>query len=300
MKKTLRVIFSMLLVITAASAVFAADYKFETVWTLKDSPAISNPESVFFDADENCLWVANTGDGSGAAKDGFVSKISPDGKVIAEKFTKEGLAGPRGTWVTKDFVYTAEVSALVKIDKKTGEVIARYPAKSEGAQQLNDIAEGPDGTIYFSDLQGDKIWTVKGDSAEIWLETPDLTWPNGLRIEDGKMYVSPWGHGDETWATEVLSHLLVVDLATKKVSSVGDKVQHGYMDGLVRIDDGHFAVTNWWDGKVIIIDSKTTRNVAEITLEQSAGDIFYVEGLKTLFVPIGNSSKIVALKITKE
>ncbi|MDR3164845.1 MAG: hypothetical protein LBU13_04640 [Synergistaceae bacterium] len=300
MKKTLCVIFSILLAGAAASAVFAADYKFEKVWTLEGSGAISNPESVFFDADENCLWVANTGDGSGTAKDGFISKISPDGKVIAEKFTKEGLAGPRGTWVTKGFVYTAEVNALVKIDKKTGEVIARYPAKSEGPQQLNDIAEGPDGVIYFSDLQGDKIWTINGGSAEIWLETPDLTWPNGLRVEGGKMYVSPWGHGDETWATQVLSHLLVVDLATKKVSSVGDKVRHGYMDGLVRLDNGHFVVTNWWDGKVIIIDSTTTQNVAEMTLEQSTGDIFYADSLKTLFVPIGNSSKLVALEITKE
>jgi outer membrane protein assembly factor BamB len=231
-----------------------------------------------------------------------VSIISLDGKVVNAAFTT-GLAGPRGTWVNKNYVYTAEVSALVQIDKKTGGIVNRYPCDAKGGpQQLNDIVEGPDGTIYVSDLQGDKIWALKpGASAtEIWLASPELNWPNGLRIEGKKMYLSPWGHGNADWSTDVLSNMLVIDLKTKAISKLGEGVQVGYMDGLTRLDSKTFAVTNWWDGKVVVIDSKTTQVLAEKTWEMSTGDIFYISRSKILLVPIGNSNKLVAVELIKK
>jgi outer membrane protein assembly factor BamB len=190
----------------------------------------------------------------------------------------------------------------VQIDKKTGSIVKRYPCDAKGGpQQLNDIVEGPDGTIYVSDLLGDKIWALKpGASAtEIWLESPDLNWPNGLRIEGGKMYLSPWGHGNADWSTDVLANMLIIDLKTKAVSKLGEGVKIGYMDGLTRLDSKTFAVTNWWDGKVVVIDSKTTKKLTERTWAMSTGDIFYIESVKVLLVPIGNENKLVAVELKK-
>jgi sugar lactone lactonase YvrE len=294
-----------LIAVFGALPLFASgggEWTFGDLWTLENNSAILNPESAFYDEDTGYIYVANTGDGSGAAKDGFVSVVALDGTVVNPAFTA-GLAGPRGTWVNKKYVYTAEVSALVQIDKASGSVVNRYPCDAKGGpQQLNDIVEGPDGTIYVSDLQGDKIWALKpGASAtEIWLESPELNWPNGLRIESGKMYLSPWGHGNPDWSTDVLSNMLVIDMKTKAVSKLGDGVQIGYMDGLTRLDSKTFAVTNWWDGKVVVIDSKTTQPKTERTWAMSTGDIFYVKKAKTLLIPIGNDSRLVAVELKKQ
>jgi DNA-binding beta-propeller fold protein YncE len=294
----------MMIFILSGQSLFAAGgtWTFRELWTLEGGGAILNPESAFYDADTGNIYVANTGDGSGAAKNGFVSIVGPDGKVVNPAFTT-GLAGPRGTWVNKNYVYTAEVSALVQIDKATGSIVKRYPCDARGGpQQLNDIVEGPDGTIYVSDLQGDKIWALKpGASAtEIWLESPELNWPNGLRIEGRKMYLSPWGHGNADWSTDVLSNMLVIDLRTKQITKLGEGVQIGYMDGLTRLDSKTFAVTNWWDGKVVVIDSKTTHVLAEKAWAMSTGDIFYISRTKTLLVPIGNENKLVAVELIKK
>ena len=302
MSKKLTFVFVIVFAIMAFSSISSisyaeeVNYTFDTLWELKDSEAVSNPESVFYDSELDCLWVTNTGDGSGETLTGFISKLSTDGSVIDTKFSAEDLKGPRGSYVYGGYFYTAEVDALVKMDRETGEV-TRYPAQSDGPQQLNDIVAAPDGTIYVSDLLGNKIWGFDGSEMTIWLESEDLTWPNGLRIEDGVMYVSPWGLGDDTWATDTLSHMLAIDMGTQEISSVGDGVQHGYMDGLVRMDYQHFIVTNWWDGKVIIIDSTTTEPLAELTLEQSTGDIFYRAEENILYVPIGNSNALTAIRV---
>jgi sugar lactone lactonase YvrE len=278
------------------------EWTFGDLWTLENSSAILNPESAFYDEATGYIYVANTGDGSGAAKNGFVSIVAIDGTVVNPAFTA-GLAGPRGTWVNKNYVYTAEVSALVQIDKATGSVVNRYPCDARGGpQQLNDITEGPDGTIYVSDLQGDKIWALKpgATATEIWLESPELNWPNGLRIEGGTMYLSPWGHGNADWSTDVLANMLVIDMKTKAISKLGDGVQIGYMDGITRLDSKTFAVTNWWDGKVVVIDSKTTQPKVEKTWAMSTGDIFYIKKAKTLLVPIGNDNRLVAVELKKQ
>jgi hypothetical protein len=72
------------------------------------------------------------------------------------------------------------------------------------------------------------------------------------------------------------------------------------MDGLTRLDSKTFAVTNWWDGKVVVIDSKTTRVQAEKTWAMSTGDIFYISKAKVLLVPIGNENKLVAVELIKK
>jgi hypothetical protein len=86
-------------------------------------------------------------------------------------------------------------------------------------------------------------------------------------------------------------------MKTKKVSDVGQGVKIGYMDGLTRLDKKTFAVTNWWDGKVVVIDSSSTAILAEKTWEMSTGDIFYVAKEKILLLPIGNANKLVAVEL---
>jgi outer membrane protein assembly factor BamB len=304
-KKATVLFFAGLVLLTlSGQSLFAVggQWTFSELWSVQGGGAILNPESAFYDEDTGYIYVANTGDGSGAAKNGFLSIISLDGKVVNPAFTK-GLAGPRGTWVNKQYVYTAEVSALVQIDKATGSIVKRFPCDARGGpQQLNDIVEGPDGTIYVSDLLGDKIWALKpgASAAEIWLESPELNWPNGLRIEGGKMYLSPWGHGNADWSTDVLSHMLVINLKTKAITKLGKGGQIGYMDGLTRLDNKTFAVTNWWDGKVVVIDSKTTTALAEKIWAQSTGDIFYISKAKILLIPIGNDNRLVAVELVKK
>src|SRR5262245_53031155 len=107
----------------------------EEAWSLA---GFKEPESALYDPQRNVVYVSNVaGEADGKDGVGFISKMSPDGKMIEPEWVK-GLNGPKGLMMSGNKLYVSDIDQLVEIDVDKGEVSNRWPA--EGAKFLNDTA----------------------------------------------------------------------------------------------------------------------------------------------------------------
>jgi sugar lactone lactonase YvrE len=156
-------------------------------------------------------------------------------------------------------------AALVAFDLETGRLVRRLtPA---GVRAFDDVALGPDGSVYVSEGTQGEIEVLSPGASELRTLLPpgSISGPQGMAPSaDGKrLYVSSYGRG-----------LWVVDVATGKVerlSGVGLPPLQG-IDGLVRCGERLIAVQNGLTPvKVLRIDlSADGSGVAAVTtLEQN-------------------------------
>ena len=217
-----------------------------------------NPESAVYDRAAGAIYVSNV-NGQPAAKDGngFISKLRPDGKIIALEWVK-GLDGPKGLALAKGMLYVADIDRIVAIDTARGEIADRYEAR--GAKFLNDLTADKEGRVYASDMVTNSIWVLENGKLSVLLQDDALDNPNGLRAEDGRIVVGSWGKMAEDFSTKVPGHMKVVDLATKKVSDLGDPTPVGNLDGVEPDGKGGYLVTDWVKGGLFRIagDGKAT------------------------------------------
>jgi sugar lactone lactonase YvrE len=217
-----------------------------------------NPESAVYDRAAGAIYVSNV-NGQPAAKDGngFISKLGPDGKIIALEWVK-GLDGPKGLALAKGMLYVADIDRIVAIDTARGEITDRYEAR--GAKFLNDLTADKEGRVYASDMVTNSIWVLENGKLSVLLQDDALDNPNGLLAEDGRIVVGSWGKMAEDFSTKVPGHMKVVDLATKKVSDLGDPTPVGNLDGVEPDGKGGYLVTDWVKGGLFRIagDGKAT------------------------------------------
>ena len=153
-----RVLVALILSLCALTAAHSGAPK--KLWELKGLDA---PESVVFDPASNALYVSNIG-GKIWQKDsnGFISKVSPDGKMI-ERNWLAGLDSPTGLALDGGKLYVADTDQLVEIDIASKSIAKRYPAP--GAKWLNDVASDGKGTLYASELGDQHHLAAEGRKA---------------------------------------------------------------------------------------------------------------------------------------
>lgn len=153
-------------------------------------------ESCTFDPDKNLILSMNAGDrAEGAAADGFVSLINPDGSVHTAKWigaTRDGLEliDPIGSAVSNGVLYTVDSGFVRSFDLETGKPMRSVEVP--GAGFLNGIAVADDGTVYASDSRpGELIYKVAPDgSSSVFAEGAPLAVPNGVAMDtDGNIVV---------------------------------------------------------------------------------------------------------------
>jgi hypothetical protein len=184
-------------------------------------------------------------------KNGFLSKIGPDGKIIALKFvdgSKKGseLNAPKGLAIIGDILYVADLNVVRKFDRKSGK--ARGEIKVPNSVFLNDLSASPDGkTLYVSDSAvtfkagsfagtgDDAIYAinVKKGSVVVLIKHEALRWPSGLLADDDGVWVVALG----------ANHLFHVD--QQGGTGPATKLPKGGLDGMVRLGDGSFLISSW-------------------------------------------------------
>jgi DNA-binding beta-propeller fold protein YncE len=269
---------------------FSAQAEVKELWSLD---GFMNPESVY--ADGGNYYVSNV-NGGPLDKDGngFISKVSADGKMTTQKWI-EGLNAPKGMVMNGGKLYVSDIDNLVEIDPAAGKVTATYPA--EGAVFLNDTAVDEAGNVYVSDIAKRKIWQLKDGKMAVWYEKDDLMHPNGLRVEGGKLIVAGWGKEmQDDGSTKVAGNLFTIDLATKELANMGSGEGIGNLDGLERGTNGSFIVTDFMKGALLRIKEDGT---SEMLLDMNAGsaDLEVSEDGKTAIVPVMMDNKIIAIGI---
>jgi len=252
----------------------------EPLWTL---PGFAQPESVVFAANQNVIYVSNI-NGEGTAKDGngFISKVSPDGKMIKRDWLR-GLNAPKGLGYKNGLLYIADIDELLVVDTGNGRVKSRH--KAAGAKFLNDVALDAGGRVYVSDLFTNTIWRLNGESLGVMLSTPKLEGPNGLAVEGDKLIVGSWGvltgNGFETSSE---GYLLSVDRTTNALEARFAPIPFANIDGLVLDGKGGYIVSDWAHGNVYKV-SPTGEATLWLLLEQGSADIA-IGPAKRLLVPM--------------
>lgn len=239
----------------------------------------SHPESVVYDEARDVLYVSNIGDKKEG--DGFISKVSPNGKILELKWIT-GLQDPKGLLVQDDKLFVTDKTEFVEMDIQKGEILKQ--SRVAGSKSLNDITADSAGNIFFSDLSGNSIFkrNTSGEISE-WLHAETLQQPNGLLILDDVMYVAGWGKDQP-------GNLLKVDMKTQKVEVITNK-GIGNLDGLQQKDDQHFYVSDWAGGKVYSISKKGDSEVV-ISAEKSTGDILFFEKNDQLVLPMNLQNEV--------
>lgn len=210
---------------------------------------LSSPEAVVHDAVADVYLVSNLHGAPHALDDnGFITRLSPDGAILAERWIDGRQPGvtlhaPRGMAIHGDTLYVVDADAVRRFDRRSGEPRGSWPVPEP--RFPNDVAVARDGTVYVTDTAirltptgpvpdgTSTIWRFAADgSATAVARGPELAGPNGIVATEAGLVVAAF-LGDELYRIEgdrrrVLAHLPGAQL-----------------DGVVALPDGSFLVTSW-------------------------------------------------------
>lgn len=263
---------------------------------------LSTPESVLWDAGQQVWFVSNI-NGSPVAKDGngFLSRLDRDGKVDSLHFVQSGkngvvLNGPKGMAIVGDTLWVADIDALRGFNRKSGAPVATVEFGAQ-AHFLNDVAVGPDGTIYVTDTgisfddKGavshpgpDRIFAVRGREVSVAAEGAWLNGPNGITWDEAnrRFVVVPF----------LGSALLGWRPGDAKVDTIGTGA--GQQDG-VEIVGGETMVTSWADSTVFVPATGGNRRIA--TGVASPADIGVDPTRELLAIPLFTLNRVEIWKL---
>jgi sugar lactone lactonase YvrE len=279
---------------TASSgpAATAAPAAITSGWTVTEG--VDAPESVYIDAPSGSIFVSIIGGMPGDRDgNGRIMKLTPDGKVVSAAWVT-GLNAPKGLRSYKGTLWTADIDEVVGIDIATGRVASKL--KIDGAQFLNDVAVGDDGTVYVSDTMLSKIYAVKDGKAAVFAEGDDIEYPNGLLVDGDRLIVAGWGKPEADFTTKVPGRLFALDLKTKKKTLITPR-PFGNIDGLELDGRGGYIITDYQKGLLVHV----TSNGESKTLKEfkpGTADLAFVPGRNIAIVPHMNENKIVAYDIS--
>jgi SMP-30/Gluconolactonase/LRE-like region len=252
-------------------------------WSL--SEGLNAPESAYLDAGSGFLFISQVGmrpGGTPADKDGngVISKVTPEGKVVSANWVT-GLNSPKGLRSHGGTLWVSDVDEVVVIDIASGTIKSRV--KVEGSKFLNDVATGPDGTVYVSDMATSKIHRIKDGKVSTFAEGEQLEHPNGLLVEGDSLVVAAWGKPEPDFSTKVPGRLYRLNLATGAKTLITPNPT-GNLDGLESDGKGGYIVSDWVAGKIYRIGADgDTRLLRQ--MKQGTADIAYLPASRTLIVP---------------
>ncbi len=255
---------------------------------------LKNPESAHYDADSGFIFVSNVaGDPTQSDGNGWISKLSKEGKMLSEKWVS-GLNAPKGLRSRDGYLWATDIQSLLKIDIKSGIIVLRVLVPS--GRFLNDLDFGPDGTLYISDTFGSRIYTYRDAKVSVFAEGDALESPNGLLVADGKLVVAAWGLTRD-FKNTTSGRLYSLDLQTKEQKFITPSPL-GNLDGLEQEDSG-FLVSDWVAGTVSLVSSS---GAVEVLFSgfKGAADIGWIAGARVLLVPRMGEDRVSAFALPKK
>lgn len=261
--------------------------KAELVKLWETDTTLRTCESVLYDAKANVLYVANiNGKPTDKDKNGFISKLLPDGKIENLEWVK-GLNAPKGMGIVGNKLFVTDITEVVEIDLTTGKVSKKYPVK--GAEFLNDIAtDEATGNVYFTDMKKQKIHVLASKTGKItdFIASDTLGSPNGLYFLDANTLLL---------ATNGDSKFKKIDLTTKQISVISEGIKAG--DGVEKVSDNAYLVSSWL-GQVFYINNGEKLQLLDTEADKiNAADIGYIPATKTLLVPTFFNNKVAAYQL---
>jgi sugar lactone lactonase YvrE len=259
----------------AAASAHAESHRLVKKW--ESEAQLKTPESVFFDAGHQVLYVSNIdGDPWGDDGKGSISKVGLDGKVIAVDWVS-GLSAPKGIAMRGSRLYVGDLTNVVVIDIDKGAIVERLAVS--GSEGLNDVAIDSAGVVYVSDTKTKKVFAITDGKSSVYLD--NLKGPNGLLHHDGVLYLLD-GEGLYRVGKD------------RSLTLLSDGMKGG-VDGLENVTGNDFIVS-CWQGTVHYVKGDGTREVLLDTHEQkiNSADIGYDSKHRIVYVPTFFKNTVVA------
>lgn len=257
----------------------------------------ATPESVEYYADQDIYLVTNiNGSPFDAADNGFISKLSPDGKVIDLKWIdgandKVQLHAPKGMTIIGNKLYVADITQIQVFELPSGKQLSSIDVN--GSSFLNGITAGDGDVVYVTDTGmkpgfessgTDAIFKVSANGkVETILKDPDMGRPNGIQYDNGDIYV--------------------VFFSTAKMIKTNDQGKITEMpepygarlDGLVKLKDGSLAMSSWESSSIDVYKNGEYETIAEFL--NAPADMDVDTKRNRLLIPLFNEDKVLILPL---
>ncbi|MDR4480059.1 MAG: hypothetical protein R3B37_10015 [Nitrospira sp.] len=177
-------------------------------WALQVS-GLESPHSFLADPATKSYFISNiNGEADARDNNGFITKLSDDGRITAFKFIEGGrgdvvLHAPKGMVVVDHILYVTDLDTLRAFDKTTGTPLATLvlPRPAAGVtQSLMDVASDGHGHLYLADQGGNAIYRVDLTPAltlSLYVSGANLAGPSGVAVhpKTGHVVVVSWDSG---------------------------------------------------------------------------------------------------------
>jgi sugar lactone lactonase YvrE len=251
------------------------------------STGLQTPECALHDSERDVYLVSNINEAPlGKDNNGFISRISPDGRVLDLKWIEGGRNGvtlhaPKGMAITRGTLYVADIDELRLFDATTG--AAKGSIAVSGATFLNDVEADSDGRVYVSDsglragkdglepTGTDAVHVIEGGRVRVLVRDPKFGVPNGLLAAGGTVWVANFGSAE----------VVPVDRDGRKGTPV--VMPKGQLDGIAAY--GNEWIVSSWLGTALYRGSAGTGFREIVTGLKSPGDIAIDAKRRRVLVP---------------
>ncbi|WP_319758982.1 hypothetical protein [Maridesulfovibrio sp.] len=255
----------------------------------------SSPESVT--SDGNYFYVSNVGEKLQPTVmdgDGYISRLSKEGKVLDRKFIT-GLNAPKGMVVTDGVLYVADIDRIKGFDLQSGRPVMDLFV--EGTSFLNDIVVLSADELLASATDTGALYKIKlGESPRISLVdvTGEIYGTNGLCLDpqSRSVYFASFGRNHKPTGFIGKGNFVDGRFVCEKVYS-----KKGLYDGIA-FHDGNLLFSDWVAAEkkgIIVSKNMETGEVSEVDLGEKIGgpaDFYLDLNGKRLWIPMMLEGKV--------
>ena len=244
------------------------------------------PESVAYDGTRGFLYISNC---NGTLRNGspygeqFISKADLKGEIIKLKWI-ENLTKPTGICINDDKLYIVDRFGVVVYDLEADKVSDKFYIKTSNF--LNDITVGSDGGIYVSESDTNVIYKILGRKVEKWMDSEEISRPNGILFDDGKLLVAV--NSDHC--------LKAVNISDKKVTKIAN-LGEGILDGIKKCCDGYLVSD--FTGSLYFV--RPSGQITELINTRDAGiniaDFEYIADKDMVVSPAMRKNKLICYRL---
>jgi len=252
------------------------------------------PESVLYDPTDDVYLVSNiNGNPTGTDDNGFISRLSPDGRIASLKWIDGASASvtlnaPKGMAISGDTLYVTDITTIRIFDRRTGQ--QKGSVAVPGATFVNDAASGPDGSLYvtdsglkpdFSPSGTDAVYRLRDGALATVAKGAHLKGPNGVAVlPNGNLVVVTFSQSGEMYE-------VTADGQQRSVQ----RLPQGQLDGVVVLQGGVLLVSSWAASAVY----RVTGAAAEVFVSNvpSPADIGYDTRRDRILIPLFQRNRVV-------